>query len=44
MKNETDAKKEGRGQYFSNNSKKKKNVSDGKIIKKNTDGMFDIKI
>ena len=44
MKNETDAKKEGRGQYFSNNSKKKKNISDGRIIRKNSDGMFDIKI
>ena len=44
MNNNTDAKEESRGKYFKNNSKKKKNVSDGKVVKKNSDGIFDIKI
>lgn len=44
MKNDADAKEEGRGQYFSHREQKKKNVSDGKVVKKNQDGAFDIKI
>lgn len=44
MNNDADAKEESKGQYFNNHSKKKKSVPEGKIVKKNTDGIFDIKI
>lgn len=45
MNNDADAKDESRGQYFSNSKKKKKNASnDGKVVKKNSNGIFDIKI
>lgn len=44
MKNDADAKDESKGQYFRNNEKKKKRVPEGKVVKKTSEGMFDIKI
>lgn len=45
-KNEADAKDEGKGNYYSSQKKKKnaKKQSDGKVIKKNDVGGFDMKV
>lgn len=44
-KNDADAKEEGRGQYGSNSSKRKKNIQEkDRVIRKQDRGGFDIKI
>ena len=47
LQNQTDARKEGKGQYHSSDRKKKKKLdadTDGKVIKKSGQSVFDIKI
>lgn len=45
MKNQADAKNEGKGQYYGRDRKKKKDSkNEDKVTKKNSSGSFDIRI
>lgn len=47
MKNHADAREEGKNKYFQDSNKKKKSLSkpeEGRVIRKNQTGSFDLKI
>ena len=43
-KNQADAREEGRNKYFSSSGKKKKLKTEGKVVRKEQNGGFDLKI